>query len=151
MQYNRIYKGLNIQIEGSWSEDNQSNLYRWRVTDSQRVIPLEGKQPFRDWMEAYNDATAAIDAYTTTRESMPVLAHAFTRRGDPNFLKEPKPYRDCSEEEKALIHATYGGPLPDDALVHIERNTLVVANLNLETVAAMWESRYPSIFSTKLC
>lgn len=63
MIYEREYKGFNIQIEGGWSEENQSNLYRWRIVSSKQAINLEGKQPFRGWEECWIDACVAIDQY----------------------------------------------------------------------------------------
>lgn len=69
MIYERKHKGLTIQIEGYWSEVNDSNIYKWRVINSQRVIPLESRVPFTDWNECYRDATAAIDEYTCSTDS----------------------------------------------------------------------------------
>ena len=63
MRYVREYRGLDIAIEGYWSEQNASNLYRWRVESSSQVVPLESAGPVRDWHEAYYAARDAIDQW----------------------------------------------------------------------------------------
>lgn len=61
MIYVREYKGLTVQIEAAWSEDNRSNLYRWRVVSSTRVINIEGKHPLRSWEACWAEACEGID------------------------------------------------------------------------------------------
>lgn len=54
-----------------------------------------------------------------------------------NMLERPKTYGECDDNERRLIHAAYGGPLPDDTVVHLDRGYLVIENLNLNDVAKL--------------
>lgn len=54
------------------------------------------------------------------------------------MLETPKPYKDCSPEERDFIQSVWGDcPIPEDAMIHIDRYNLVIEKLNLDAVAKL--------------